>query len=70
MFVESSAVNRRTDNTMAKGKKRQKDKQWSTKHYKEYWRSSNTNSVVMPVEIQNKKSLNYYQKLQYNGKKK
>ncbi len=28
------------------------------------------NFVVMPVEIQNKKSLNYYQNLQYNGQKK
>jgi hypothetical protein len=48
----------------------EKDEQWSTKHLREYWRSSNMNFVIMPVEIQNKKSLNYYQNLQYNGQKK
>ena len=42
--IRREAVNRRTDNTIAK-KKKKKDKQRSTKHYTENKRSSNTNPI-------------------------
>ena len=41
----SEAINRRTDNTMAKRQKIQKDKQRSTKPYTENKRSRNTNPI-------------------------
>ena len=36
-------IRRRRTDTIKGGKKEQKDKQWSTKHYEENLRSSNTN---------------------------
>jgi hypothetical protein len=32
-WIQSEAVNRRTNNTMAKRKKAERDKQWSIKYY-------------------------------------